>query len=261
MKTFALAALTIMVGTFIANIKATVPLPVQQTHDTYQDLPSRAEVKQFDDHAETIASNIDRLQKQVADLPDEIAALHSRDNAFGNRQDEFDKRLCAVEAKYAGTVGSSDVGAKLTATEERVTRLLQRIEQLEAKGTYQSVGYVVSSSASNYGSVGGGSVGGGSVGGGSAGSYPTFAKTPAVTSPQKRTWTYPGSITNHLQSDHGVSTAGLTIEQQKSLHDSLHESQSVQSQSRSSTSTSSCPGGVCPAPGSQRRGLLGFGRR
>lgn len=36
-------------------------------------------------------------------------------------------------------------------------------------------------------------------------------------------WSYPGTIDNHLESTHGVSTAGMTREQKLSLHDSLHE--------------------------------------
>jgi hypothetical protein len=35
-------------------------------------------------------------------------------------------------------------------------------------------------------------------------------------------WSYPGSISDHLQSDHGQSVAGLTTEQMLDLHDSLH---------------------------------------
>ena len=35
-------------------------------------------------------------------------------------------------------------------------------------------------------------------------------------------WSYSGSISNHLQSEHGQSVAGLTTEQMLNLHDSLH---------------------------------------
>lgn len=38
-------------------------------------------------------------------------------------------------------------------------------------------------------------------------------------------WSYPGSITTHLQTAHGQSTAGMSLEQQRRLHDSLHEGQ------------------------------------
>ena len=103
-------------------------------------------------------------------------------------------------------------------------------------------------------------------------------------------WTYPGDITSHLQSDkHGyIDTTGMTIEQQLSLHDSLHNTakasvkpasstttytysypvsslpMSTQTTSssysgplvqRSRTTTSSCPGGVCPTR-PQSRGLF-----
>lgn len=36
-------------------------------------------------------------------------------------------------------------------------------------------------------------------------------------------WTYPGTISSHLQNTHRVSTAGLTREQMLDLHDALHE--------------------------------------
>jgi hypothetical protein len=35
-------------------------------------------------------------------------------------------------------------------------------------------------------------------------------------------WTYPGTISSHLQSGHGVSPVGMTREQMLDLHDSLH---------------------------------------
>ena len=46
-------------------------------------------------------------------------------------------------------------------------------------------------------------------------------------------WSFPGTITNHLESEHGVSTAGLTRQEQLNLHDSLHEGGSPQSVVRS----------------------------
>lgn len=51
------------------------------------------------------------------------------------------------------------------------------------------------------------------------------AMTTANTSPGH--WSYPGTITNHLESSHGVSTAGLSRQEQLNLHDSLHENGSV----------------------------------
>lgn len=36
-------------------------------------------------------------------------------------------------------------------------------------------------------------------------------------------WSYPGTITNHLESEHGVATAGMSRQQMLDLHDSLHE--------------------------------------
>lgn len=40
-------------------------------------------------------------------------------------------------------------------------------------------------------------------------------------------WSYPGTITNHLETAHGVSTAGLSRQEQLNLHDSLHEGGTV----------------------------------
>lgn len=39
-------------------------------------------------------------------------------------------------------------------------------------------------------------------------------------------WSYPGDLASHLQSTHGVSTAGLSRKQLLDLHDYLHESNS-----------------------------------
>lgn len=39
-------------------------------------------------------------------------------------------------------------------------------------------------------------------------------------------WTYPGTITNHLEGAHGVPTNGMTREQKLELHDALHEGRS-----------------------------------
>lgn len=36
-------------------------------------------------------------------------------------------------------------------------------------------------------------------------------------------WSYPGSIDSHLESTHGVATAGMSRQQKLDLHDSLHE--------------------------------------
>lgn len=36
-------------------------------------------------------------------------------------------------------------------------------------------------------------------------------------------WSYPGTIDSHLESTHGVATAGLTRQQKLNLHDALHE--------------------------------------
>lgn len=51
-------------------------------------------------------------------------------------------------------------------------------------------------------------------------------------------WTYPGTISNHLESDHGVATSGMSRQEQLNLHDALHEGRPV---------TRSVPRGL-PAP-------------
>ncbi len=45
----------------------------------------------------------------------------------------------------------------------------------------------------------------------------------AAVNPAPGHWSYPGTIDNHLEEDHGVSTAGMTRQQKLDLHDSLHE--------------------------------------
>jgi hypothetical protein len=50
----------------------------------------------------------------------------------------------------------------------------------------------------------------------------------AIVSRSSGHWTHPGTIENHLQSTHGVSTAGMTREQMLDTHDALHEGRSVQ---------------------------------
>lgn len=227
MKSFLLAALVILAGTFILNSNAT-----QQTHDTYQDLPTRAEVsqldKQFDDLVESIASDVGRLQKQIADLPDELAALQSRDNAF-------DERLKALESKCqsCNCETSTDVSAKVQSQAEMLTRLLGRVEKLEGKSVIVAQpAKVVQSPVVTYSS-------------------------PAKTSSQH--WTYPGDITTHLQRDHGVVVNG-SIEDQLNAHDALHEGRSVTRSVTRAVQSSSCPGGVCPASGTQSRPRLFFRR-
>ncbi len=84
-------------------------------------------------------------------------------------------------------------------------------------------------------------------------------------------WSYPGNLSEHLSSDHGViDTSGMSQEDKLSLHDSLHESggRSVVSSSavvksvvspvfgRTRTvQSSNCPGGVCPTSSSSFRSV------
>ncbi|MFO0940071.1 MAG: hypothetical protein U0930_04825 [Pirellulales bacterium] len=153
MKSFVLAALTIMVGTFIANINANVPL---QTHDTPPDLPTRAQAAklfdiQLEDLAESIASDIGQIKLQVADLPEELASINSQFSVLTSRQDSFDDRLAKLESKCNScdcSTSAPDVSAKVNSQSELLTRLLGRIEKLEGKSPL-----VVSSSSTAHSTV------------------------------------------------------------------------------------------------------------
>lgn len=62
-------------------------------------------------------------------------------------------------------------------------------------------------------------------------------------------WSYPGDISTHMQTAHGQDVYGMSVEQQLSLHDSIHESQRggvTRTVTRSNVQASNCPGGVCP---------------
>jgi hypothetical protein len=66
-------------------------------------------------------------------------------------------------------------------------------------------------------------------------------------------WTYPGDIASHLQNDHGQSVSGMSVDQQLTLHDSIHESQRsgvTRTVTRSNLQSGNCPGGVCPTSAS-----------
>lgn len=84
-------------------------------------------------------------------------------------------------------------------------------------------------------------------------SLPVVVQSTPVAMPIVRSgshWTYPGDITSHLQTDHGQATNGMSIEQQLTLHDALHESQrtmgTARTVTRSRVQSGGCPGGVCP---------------
>lgn len=63
---------------------------------------------------------------------------------------------------------------------------------------------------------------------------PTNASS-VLSAPQQRGhWSYPGTIESHLESTHGVATAGMTRQQKLNLHDSLHEGTVTASAYRSS---------------------------
>lgn len=54
---------------------------------------------------------------------------------------------------------------------------------------------------------------------------PLKSAVKALASPITRTthWSYPGELTQHLETEHAVSTAGLSRQEMLDLHDSLHE--------------------------------------
>lgn len=96
------------------------------------------------------------------------------------------------------------------------------------------------------------------------------AVSPSVTSSDsyRARWTYPGNISTHLSSTHGVDVSGMSVSDQLRLHDSMHEAErgsstvrySVASPVRSYVRSSSCPGGVCPMPSRTTTRFRLFGR-
>lgn len=82
---------------------------------------------------------------------------------------------------------------------------------------------------------------------------------PAVIATHGPHWTHPGTIYNHLISEHGFSSqqlAGLTTDQMKTLHDQAHNAKAAKV--AAPVYQSGCPGGVCPVPQqSSRRGIFG----
>lgn len=55
------------------------------------------------------------------------------------------------------------------------------------------------------------------------GQCPTAISAAATVDARPGHWSYPGTIDNHLESTHGVATAGLSRQEKLNLHDSLHE--------------------------------------
>ena len=81
----------------------------------------------------------------------------------------------------------------------------------------------------------------------SAYSVPSYASTANTGGGH---WSYPGTITNHLESEHGVSTSGLSRQEQLNLHDSLHEGGSPQSGRAPQATTYYYPSPSTPLVGS-----------
>lgn len=87
---------------------------------------------------------------------------------------------------------------------------------------------------------------------------PVVAK--ANTQPLRMQWNIQGDWSptesqtrRHLESDHGVSTAGMSHQQMLNLHDSLHNGTKTVSKPavryvQPVRYQSNCPGGVCPTP-------------
>ena len=59
----------------------------------------------------------------------------------------------------------------------------------------------------------------------------------------------------HLESDHGINTAGMTHQQMLAAHDAAHNGQQYAIRQRP-VQISSCPGGKCPSPQRNRFGGL-----
>ncbi len=188
--------------------------------------------------------------------------LQSIEECAAKESEEIRGQLVSIQTKAEQPAYSNQCDCDCA---EKLAALTKRIEALEAKpvaSNYPSV-----SSSVSYGSTG--SVSYGSTGSivslGSTGSSvsrgPLRTAARVVTSPLARVghWSYPGEIGNHLAKDHGVSTAGMTREQQLQLHDSLHEGTQVVVRSSQpvmpvvSYPTSNCPGGVCPTSTSVSR--------
>jgi hypothetical protein len=61
-------------------------------------------------------------------------------------------------------------------------------------------------------------------------------------------FTYPGTIEQHLQTDHNVSVSGMSRSEMLAHHDAIHDVIGPVYQSQSTRySSSNCPGGVCPS--------------
>lgn len=111
----------------------------------------------------------------------------------------------------------------------------------------------------------------------SVNSTPAVASKPVPASDSYRArWTYPGNISTHLSSTHGVDVSGMSVSDQLRLHDSMHEAErgsstvrysvanpvqySTSQPVRSYVRSSSCPGGVCPMPSRTTTRFRLFGR-
>lgn len=61
-------------------------------------------------------------------------------------------------------------------------------------------------------------------------------------------WSYPGTIDGHLQSTHGISTAGMSREQMLSTHDAIHEGRYVTPRAATVVIPAPKPAPVVPLP-------------
>lgn len=198
--------------------------------------------------------------------PDISAALELV-NDHTQRLDLIEQRLDAHDLKFA-------------AVEKRLIELESRLSSMPkasvaktystttggSNGTYSQASY---QSAPVYSTLSSGS-------GGSVTYSQSYSSQPTIVSSSGPSWTYPGDITSHLASGHGVSGAGMSHAQQVALHNQLHNGQTTSTSFRTPVRTatqrvftpatvvnvSNCPGGVCPPQQSVTRVRLRtvFGR-
>ncbi len=236
-------------------------------------MPNRGEVAAQQDLAKPVdvVALVEGLAKTDAELL-ELIGNHGKELAAieecqAKESEEVKARLVAFEGDSCDCGCNGECGAKLAALEARVAAM-------ESKPMYPAVSGVKSGgSTGSLGSTGSAvglsnpmaskavpvqsSFGSAGSAAGSVGRAPIKAMAKVVTSPIARAghWTYPGEIGNHLASDHGVATAGMSREQQLDLHDSIHEGQSPQMPMvKRLPMAGSCPGGNCPASRTQSSG-------
>jgi hypothetical protein len=204
------------------------------------------------------------------------------------RFDGIDERLDLIEKAKVAALPAVDYESRVAALEKQIQALKAKPKAAVKTGSGSSGVNLPSIYAKKTPVVA--QSGGGSSGSKpnatyvlpkTSGTVVTVPVTPAPPVAPVRQWTYPGEIHQHLNQSHGVSgIEGMSTADAEALHSSIHESevgqavsvpkapvvvrsvpvtnyfpQILPNVSRTSTMTrgSSCPGGVCPLPGSVTR--------